>query len=97
MLPAIEAGVAHEPVKDAQEEQEVDDDHVPILQQVLFEAILVGIFPRPPLFTISRAALCCCSFRTDTRKTGSFECVCVASFRLLSPEIPAKTSPHRLV
>ena len=42
MLPAIAAGVAPEAVKGAPEEQDADDDAVPILQQVLFEARLVG-------------------------------------------------------
>lgn len=43
MLPAIEAGVAHEAVKMALEEEDIDDDDVPILQQVLFEATLVRL------------------------------------------------------
>ncbi len=45
MLPDIEAGLTHEAVRDFQEEEEIDDDNVPILQQVLFEATLVGLKP----------------------------------------------------
>ena len=43
MLPGIEAGVAHQAMKEGQEEQDFDDDDVPILQQVLFEATLVRL------------------------------------------------------
>ena len=50
MLPAIEARAAPEALQGAQEEQGVDedDDDVPILQQVLFEASLVRLSPSPP-------------------------------------------------
>ena len=74
LLPAIVAGVAPGAVNSAPEEQDIDDDTVPILQQVLFEATLVGALFHTR-WSISdhhlHTAALWCSIRLHSQQNGS--------------------------